>query len=140
VSSDTRNFDATAALLAVYQAFYDIGGDLVLVGHSHFYERFAKQNPQLQADARGFRQIVVGTGGRNVYGFGTIKNLSEVRNGTTFGVLEVVLHPSTYDWTFVAIAGSTSGFTDAGIAEPCYAGTPTSVKRLDRRPSGGRAL
>jgi hypothetical protein len=132
VSSDTRNFDATPALVPIYQAFYDISGDLVLVGHSHFYERFALQNPQRQPDPQGFRQIVVGTGGRNVYGFGEIKSLSEVRNGTTFGVLKVVLHPTSYDWDFVPITGQ--NFDDTGTTT-CHA-VPTSVKRLDRRPRG----
>jgi len=35
-----------------------------------------------------------------------------VRNATTFGVLKVTLHPTSYDWQFVPQAGQT--FTDSG--------------------------
>ena len=43
-TSDTRDFDSPAfrdKLRPLWQAFYDHGGDVVLVGHSHFYERYA---------------------------------------------------------------------------------------------------
>ncbi len=42
---------------------------------------------------------------------------SEVRNGATFGVLKLTLHPDGYEWQFVPIAGQT--FTGAG-SEPCH--------------------
>jgi acid phosphatase type 7 len=35
-----------------------------------------------------------------------------VRNNTTFGVLKLTLHPTSYDWVFVPIAGQS--FTDTG--------------------------
>jgi hypothetical protein len=37
---------------------------------------------------------------------------SEVRNGDTFGVLRLTLHPTGYDWQFIPETGQT--FTDAG--------------------------
>jgi exopolysaccharide biosynthesis protein len=37
---------------------------------------------------------------------------SQVRDATTFGIFKLTLHPSSYDWTFLPIAGST--FTDSG--------------------------
>ena len=79
--------------------------DLVLVGHDHDYERFAPQ--------RGIRQITAGTGGRSLYLFRpTPDPNSEVRNATTFGVLQLTLHATTYDWRFVGVAGTS--FTDSG--------------------------
>ncbi len=33
---------------------------------------------------------------------------------STFGVLKLTLHPGSYDWTFVPVAGAT--FTDSGTA------------------------
>ena len=79
--------------------------DLVLVGHDHDYERFAPQ--------RGIRQITAGTGGRSLYIFrATPDPNSEVRNATTYGVLEVGLHPNSYDWRFVPEPGQ--AFTDSG--------------------------
>lgn len=117
-TSDTRDFDNATfqgQLRPLWQAFYDAGGDIVLTGHSHFYERFVPQNPIGQPDsARGIRQFIVGTGGRNVYGFGTIEPNSEVRDGKTFGVLQLTLHAGSYDWSFVPAAPGT--FTDSGNA------------------------
>jgi acid phosphatase type 7 len=101
------------------QALYDNGVELLLTGHAHSYERFAPQTPQGVADsATGIRQIVAGTGGRSANSFGTATPVpnSEVRDGNTLGVLKVTLHPKSYDWEFVPIAGQT--FTDSG-SSPC---------------------
>ncbi len=121
-SSDTRNFDTNPAYQPLLQLFYDDGGELMLVGHSHFYERFARMDANKNADGNyGFREIVVGTGGRNVYGFGSIRPLSEVRNGASFGVIKLTLAPDQYTWEFVPVAGSS--FTDTG-AEACHGAHP----------------
>lgn len=42
---------------------------------------------------------------------------SEVSNSTTFGVLRLTLHATSYDWAFVPEAGAT--FTDAGC-DACH--------------------
>jgi hypothetical protein len=105
-------------LRPLVQAFYEAGGELMLVGHSHFYERFMPQDPEGFADpVRGVREIIVGTGGRNVYGFGPIWENSEVRGARTFGVLKVSLHPTSYEWQFVPLPGES--FTDSG-AQDCH--------------------
>jgi hypothetical protein len=99
---------------ALWQALYDAGADVVLVGHDHHYERFAPQTAAGALDqARGLREFVVGTGGRSHYGTPTIRANSEVRNSDTFGVLRLTLRPAGYDWRFVPAVGS---FTDAGAA------------------------
>jgi hypothetical protein len=54
----------------------------------------------------------VGSGGTGLYSFGTVKANSQVRNNTTHGVLKLTLHPTSYDWKFVPVAGKT--FTDSG--------------------------
>jgi Big-like domain-containing protein/calcineurin-like phosphoesterase family protein len=95
----------------VFQALYDAGADVVLNGHDHDYERFAPQDPNGAADpARGIREFVVGTGGAGYYAFNTPQPNSMVRHTGTFGVLKLTLHPSSYDWQFVPVAGDT--FTD----------------------------
>ena len=94
---------------------YQAGADVVLSGHAHAYERFAPQDPNGVADpARGIREFVVGTGGAGLGPFGTTAPNSEVRNSNTHGVLKLTLHPTSYDWEFVPIAGAT--FTDSGSA------------------------
>ena len=97
----------------IWQVLYEHRVDVVLSGHDHTYERFAPQdaNGNLDRDL-GIRQFVVGTGGRSHYGFGAIQPHSEVRNGDTYGILRLRLHPNGYDWEFVPEAGKT--FTDAG--------------------------
>ena len=116
-SSDAREL-RLVALRPLIQTFYDAGGELLLVGHSHFYERFALQDPEGNVDpVRGLREIIVGTGGRNVSGFGPIWENSEVRNGRTFGVLKLTLHPAGYDWEFVPVPGE--AFTDSG-SQTCH--------------------
>jgi hypothetical protein len=101
-----------------WNALYAAGADVVLSGHSHDYERFNLQNPTGGLDtAKGIRQFVVGTGGRDFTGWRTTLPNSQVRNNTTFGVLKMTLHPTSYDWQFVPIAGST--FTDSGT-QACH--------------------
>src|SRR5207302_3270113 len=39
------------------------GADIVLSGHRHVYERFARQDAESNADSSGMRQFVVGAGG-----------------------------------------------------------------------------
>jgi acid phosphatase type 7 len=110
-SGTTHGSDPTYT--AFWQALYEGGADVVLVGHEHNYERFAPQTATGMADAaNGIREFVVGTGGRSHYGFGTPIANSQVRNSTTFGILKLTLHPSSYDWQFVPEAGAT--FTDSG--------------------------
>jgi hypothetical protein len=97
----------------LYQALYEANADLILTGHDHTYERFGPQTSTGVKDAaRGIRQFLVGTGGRNLTGWETIAPNSEMRNNTTFGVLKLTLHPNSYDWQFVPIVGQS--FIDTG--------------------------
>jgi hypothetical protein len=101
------------AVANFWNALYQYGADVVLNGHEHVYERFAPQTPAAAADpAAGIRQFTVGTGGASHYTFGTIQPNSEVRNGTTYGVLKLTLHATSYDWQFVPVSGAT--FSDSG--------------------------
>jgi hypothetical protein len=75
--------------------------DLVLTGHDHIYERFAQQNAGGVADPAGVREFVVGTGGANHTGIAAVARNSEMRLARTFGVLDLVLYPTGYEWRFV---------------------------------------
>jgi hypothetical protein len=97
----------------LWQALYDAHADVVINGHDHNYERFAPQNPQGGQDLKeGIREFVVGTGGKNLRPFGTIKDNSEVRNNKAFGVLKLTLLPTSYEWLFISQQGKS--FTDSG--------------------------
>jgi Tol biopolymer transport system component len=98
---------------AMWQALYDNGADIVLNGHAHLYERLALQTPQGTPDpARGIREFVVGTGGKSHQGLRVLAANSQVRNTSSYGVLQLTLHPRSYDWRFLPIPGQT--FTDSG--------------------------
>ena len=111
-TSDARNFDDQAfrdTLRPLWDAFNDYGGDLVLTGHSHFYERFAPMTPAGVPDPNGIQEIISGTGGRNLQPISasTREPNSVVQSSTSFGVLQLTLHPTSYDWRFVPIPGNT---------------------------------
>lgn len=108
----------------IWQLLHEAGADVVLNGHAHNYERFAPQDPEGVADpGHGIRQFVVGTGGTGLYDFDTPRPNSEVRESETHGVLKLVLHPTSYAWEFIPIAGKT--FTDSGSA-PCIEPNPNN--------------
>ena len=113
----------------LFQALYDWGADVVVTGHDHDYEQFHRQNPDGIADANGIREFVVGTGGTELRAFDVIKPNSAARDSATHGVLKLTLHPTSYDWEFVPIAGET--FTDVG-SRPCVGTAPA--------PFGGRGF
>jgi hypothetical protein len=103
----------TPATQPLWQALQEAGADLVLSGHDHDYERFAPQSADGVPDAaRGIREFVVGTGGKNHGGFYAIAPNSEVRDDHTYGVFALTLHPTGYDWRFVPTPGSV--FVDVG--------------------------
>ncbi len=107
------NHGDNASTDPLYKAAYTASADVLLAGHDHGYERFAPQSPSATADStRGIREFVVGTGGKSHYGFGTAKPNSQVRMSGTFGMLELTLHPTSYDWKFRPEAGRTA--TDSG--------------------------
>jgi hypothetical protein len=99
---------------AMWRALQGAGVDVVLNGHDHTYERFAPQTPDGVASPTGIREFVVGTGGKNHYAWSTIAANSVVRNNDTFGLLQLALHPGSYDWQFLPEAGKT--FTDTGTS------------------------
>ena len=64
----------------------------MLNGHDHDYERFAPQDAQGgRDDARGIREFVVGTGGKNHMTFRAIEPNSELHDTSSFGFLELTL-------------------------------------------------
>lgn len=117
---------ASSSTLQFWKDLYDANADVVLNGHDHIYERFAPQDPSGALDtARGIREFISGTGGNNHTSIASVARNSEVRDTTTFGVLELTLHATSYDWKFVPAAGSGT-FTDSGSA-PCH-GTQTDTQ------------
>ena len=106
-------------LQPLWDDLYAAGVDILIDGHDHIYERFMPMasgatlaSPPVADATYGIRQFTVGTGGEAHHGLATTLATSQVRNDTTFGILKLTLHSTTYDWKFLPIAGST--FTDSG--------------------------
>lgn len=86
------------------------GLEMVLFGHNHQYERFAPMDCNGQTGPNGVPSFVVGSGGKDLYGFGAMEAGSEFQNASDLGVLELVLYQDSYEWQFIA-AGRAQGGT-----------------------------
>ena len=97
---------SSSAVAPYFSDMVNAGGELVLTGHMHHYERLAPQSGFGAYDAvAGVREFVVGTGGQSLQGFTKALPTSEVQV-KRFGVLFLTLHARSYDWEFVADDGA----------------------------------
>jgi 3',5'-cyclic AMP phosphodiesterase CpdA len=82
--------------------------EVILNGHDHVYERFARQTSTGAADpVNGIRQFTVGTGGAELTRFINVQANSEERFQKS-GVIDFTLHPAEIEWAFHAVDGSIS--------------------------------
>lgn len=95
-----------AAVKTFWNLLYAAHADLILNGHYHAYERFGLQSPAGARDPQGIREIIVGTGGEDHAKLGPKPANTQVLDDSSFGVLKLTLHSSSYDWTFVPVPGS----------------------------------
>lgn len=109
--------NAPSGARAFWDDLYAAGADLVLNGHEHNYQRYAKQDPSGVATSVGIREFVVGTGGRGHYAMLEAKDPNyEFGNETDFGILRLYLADGSYSWEFVAPGGAV---LDAGGPVAC---------------------
>jgi predicted phosphodiesterase len=98
-----RNDNDQTRLGDLYNLALENKVDIVLNGHDHDYERFAKQLLDGTASSIAPRSFVVGTGGAS------LRKLTEpFAKGHEFGVsqygfLKLQLNPSGYSWEFINI-------------------------------------
>lgn len=116
--TSSLNYSGIPRLGAFYQLLFENGADVLLVGHSHHYERFDRLNPDGQPDAAGIANFTIGIGGAPFTGFGEPLPGSAIRSSDTRGVLELVLSPDGYTWKVVPTEDSTGTLVDAG-ADTC---------------------
>lgn len=95
------NYQGIPRLDPFYKLLYQNGADVLLVGHSHHYERFERLDPAGQPDPNGIANITVGIGGAPFTGFGEPLPGSIVRADDTRGVLELILSPDGYTWQVI---------------------------------------
>lgn len=98
---------------AVWDLLRAYGTDLVMTGHEHHAERFAKMDGSGVLDPKGIREFVAGNGGNRTYGLPSkLHANSEFANGHDYGVLKLTLHLNSYDWAFIASGRAYNGTSD----------------------------
>ena len=98
----------TARMRDLWALLESSRAEVVISGHDHLYERFARQRWDGSADAvNGIRQFVVGTGGADQNNFVRNSANSEERI-MRYGAARFTLRPAQIDWEFVGLDGSVS--------------------------------
>ncbi len=92
---------------AWWTLLYNKGADLVLNGHIHNYQRFAKLDPSGQPSNKGVREVIVGTGGGSLAGFSSTANPQPQVKFKQFGYLRLVLMSNSYSASFIRSDGVT---------------------------------
>jgi acid phosphatase type 7 len=96
----------TPMLRDMWELMYNLGGDVVIAGHDHLYERHAPVNTdQRRDDAKGIRQFTVGTGGAPLYNRVRAGLNSEILI-SNYGMLRLKLDPALYEWQFMDMNGN----------------------------------
>ncbi|MEX0985320.1 MAG: metallophosphoesterase [Actinomycetota bacterium] len=110
----------TAPYVDMVRLMDSAGVDVLLVGHNHIYQRWAPQDGDGNLDSSGVRQFTVGTGGRSLYPYGPGARPANLRatQNKAFGVLQMTLHPESYDFAWVPLPGEPA-FTDDGEGVAC---------------------
>ncbi len=92
------NADSRSRARKLWKAVAAGGADIVLNGHDHIYERFAKRG--------GVQEFVVGTGGKNHYDITTKAHGSRKRINDRYGVLKLTMRANgSYRHAFVTADG-----------------------------------
>jgi hypothetical protein len=92
--------------------------DVVLSGHNHNYSRWLPMDANGNPSPDGITQFVVGSGGRNLNGFGGVHTRpAAFATGWSdgFGYLQLRLRDGGYDWRFMPAVGQPN-FVDRGSA------------------------
>jgi hypothetical protein len=99
-----------------WHILYNNHADVILSGHAHRYERFARITPSgKRSSARGIRQFIVGTGGApGASQKGPDEPRVQAKKVGAPGVLKLELGSGFYQWKFVPVVGR--NYTDSGRA------------------------
>ena len=90
----------------VWVMLYNANVDVVINGHDHLYEQFARQDPDGRPDpVRGIQQFTVGTGGAALYNFNPSPSLNSRVRISQWGVIRFTLSSTSYTWDFIPVSG-----------------------------------
>jgi acid phosphatase type 7 len=111
--TSSMNYNGIPRLGPLYELLLTHGTDVLLVGHSHHYERFERLDGNGQPDPAGIANFTIGIGGAPFSGFGEPLPGSIVRASDTRGVLQLKIDNAGYQWEVIPTAAGGS-LVDAG--------------------------
>jgi len=112
-SSNVPGWTTSPQHKPIWDTLYPAGVDIVINGQQHNYERFKPMTPGGDVDtARGIREFNVGTGGSSVEDFTVSIHPNSETRAAVYGVLQLTLKATGYDWKFLPIPGS--NYSDSG--------------------------
>lgn len=92
----------------IWKILQDGGGDVIITGHDHHYERFHQVNPAGVRDSTGMVQFVIGTGGGGLRNLrSSISPTSAFRLQGYYGVLKLTLGAGEWRSAFIDATGRT---------------------------------
>jgi hypothetical protein len=118
---------STTKVVPLWQLAYENGGDVILSGHTHAFERFARVRPDGVQTASGIPSFIAGTGGKTLNPFrdrypddwngdcGTSKPQSMYRYNGNHGVLKLELYARYFAWVHVTIDGTVRSSGTLGV-------------------------
>lgn len=118
------------------KAYWDVlsqsGADVVLNGHHHFYGRMKPLdiNGMPVAEGQGIREFISGAGGASMYGMKLNTERADAGFNDTYGILELGLNESGYNWDFkrADFAENGNGKDSGGVSDTaCRAKTPGEI-------------
>lgn len=108
---------ATAPMHDLYALVDDqAGADLILNGHEHLYERFARQDADGTNSASAPREFIVGTGGAGLNPAPSSWDTDSPEHRIDHGILKLRLRAHDYDFQFQSVD---TGYTDGWTTSTC---------------------
>ena len=100
-------YSGYAGVKPLWDRLYAAKADVVINGHDHNYQRYAAMDGTITARSDGMIQLVVGTGGTNLYTTLGTHPLLLASQASAMGVVALTLSPVGYEGRFVPVAGAT---------------------------------
>lgn len=114
--TSSANYRGIPRLEDFYGRLHGSDTDVLLVGHSHHYERLAPLAPNGDPSSDGIANFTLGIGGSAFTEFGDPRPGSQVRSNTHRGLVRFTLRVDGYDWEFVNVDSNPTPLIDAGSA------------------------
>jgi calcineurin-like phosphoesterase family protein len=111
--------EADRDVLPIWRVLESAEVDLVLTGHQHNYQRWQPMDAHGNQDPNGMTQFIVGTGGDSYQPLPDESERPETVAAAqtgSYGILQVSLHPSSYEFEFIPAPGQPS-YEDAGTRD-----------------------